>query len=304
MVGSVRGNRKRYPESKLHKKLSWADYLLAPEEVTELPQLILREHFVDAGTIKNLGSRATKRKDKNQAFIPVSTGCDNFCAYCVVPYAREEEKSRSLKDIVEEVESLTAQGYRHITLLGQNVNSWGIDDRQRKMRIRTNSNEKLPFAYLLRRLHEIENLEKISFISSNPFDFTMDLVETLALPKIDHYLHLPVQSGDNEILKKMNRRHTVEDLSTLIKNIKRSVPEIEVGTDFLVGFPGETEGQFQNTVMLCQEVKFSVAYISMYSERPGTLAARLYEDNIPREVKKRRHAYLTNIVRGNKPIRK
>lgn len=282
MVGSVRGQRKRYPEAVLQKKVPWADYLLETKDMRSLPQILLKDDFVGEWPIKAFGSYEPKREDKKHAFVNISTGCDNFCTFCVVPFARGKEKSRSFEEIVQEVEKLSLRGYEHVTLVGQNVNSWG--------------DEKLPFAALLRRIHEVEGVKKISFISSNPFDFTMGLVKTLSLPKIDRYLHMAVQSGDNKILKKMNRRHTVEDFKKLIKNIRKTVPEIKIGTDIIVGFPGEAKEQFQNTVDLCRQIRFANVYIAMYSERPGTLAAKLYKDDVPKRIKRERHAYLTKVV--------
>ena len=153
-----------------------------------------------------------------------------------------------------------------------------------------------PFAELLRRLHGIAGLESIWFLTSNPWDFSDDLINTLALPKIEKYLHLPVQSGDAGVLKRMNRPYTAEEYKGLVKKIRKQVPGIQLGTDLIVGFPGETEEQFWHTVELVREVGFEGAYIAMYSPRPGTAAAILYKDSIPRKEKKRRHAVLTKAV--------
>ena len=144
-------------------------------------------------------------------------------------------------------------------------------------------------------MHKISEVEQISFMSSNPFDFTSDLIETLALSKIDKHLHMAVQSGDNEILKKMNRRHTIEEFKNLIGEIKKVVPEMQFGTDIIVGFPGETEEQFMNTVNLFKWMKFNVAFISIYSSREGTNSAKFMKDDVPLKEKKRRHAFLMKV---------
>jgi len=189
---------------------------------------------------------------------------------------------------------LTKDGVTEFTLCGQNVNSWGLNYDE-KFKIRAGSSEHVPFVDLLKKIHSIPEVKKIDFISSNPFDFTIDLVKTLGMPKISNYLHIAVQSGSNEILKKMNRRHTVKDFLSLISEIKKIRPDMELGTDIIVGFPGETEKQFMETVDLFKKIKFNVAFISKYSPRKGTFAYKNYPDDVPREEKSRRLSYLTKI---------
>ena len=150
-----------------------------------------------------------------------------------------------------------------------------------------------PFVDLLRRIHDICGLEKISLLSFNPWNFTDELIDTLALPRFERYIHLPVQSGDGKILKKMNRPYTVAEYKNLVQKIRQKIPGVRIGTDAIAGFPGETERQFQNTVKLFKELKFDQAFIAMYSERPGTAAAKLYPDDVPLKEKKRRHRFLT-----------
>ncbi len=309
MIGSAKGERQRIILNKLEKKLSWADYLLAPEEEYRIPNILVKEGLVDEWTAKalNLNRLVDDVKynpeldnETEWAYVNISTGCDNFCTYCVVPYSRGKEISRGKNDILDEINHLVEKGYKNIMLVGQNVNSWGLDHKT-KFELRAGSKHKIPFAQLLRDVHSIDGVEKINFISSNPFDFTQDLVETLALPKIDKYLHIAVQSGDNEILKKMNRRHTVEEFKNLIADIRKVVPDMKFGTDIIVGFPSETEDQFMKTVELIKEIKFSVAYIAMYSPREGTIAERKMKDDVPLKEKKRRHAYITKVFNENKP---
>lgn len=219
-----------------------------------------------------------ERKDAFHAWVPIMKGCNQFCTYCVVPYARGREKSRPFEKIVCGVERLANQGYKHVTLLGQNVNSY-----------------RPSFARLLCQLHKIKGIEKISFITSNPWDLTDDIMEAMKLPKIDRYLHLPVQSGDDEILRRMNRPYTAEDYIQLVEKIRRQIPDIKIGTDIIVGFPGESKKAFENTVKLCKKVGFEKAYIAMYSRRPGTAVYRL-KDDVPYKEKKRRWKILDSLI--------
>jgi len=260
MVGSARGERRRYSPFQLKKRLPQID------EFKTIEELIGPEEI------------PPKHKKKASAFVPIMRGCDHFCSYCVVPYARGKEISRPFEEIVCEVEELAQRGYKEITLLGQNVNSY-----------------RPSFAELLRRLHQIEGVKKISFITSNPWDLTDDIIEAMALPKIDRYLHLPVQSGDNRILKKMNRPYTALQYIKLVGKIRKKVPNIKIGTDIIVGFPGETKKAFQNTVDLCKKVDFVKAYIAKYSPRPGTAAFK-FKDDVPSEEKKRRWRILEELI--------
>lgn len=181
---------------------------------------------------------------------------------------------------------MVKRGYREITLLGQNVNDYGLDF----------PGKKTLFASLLKALCKIESLEKIKFLTSNPWNFSDELIRVIAkTPKIDHYLHLPVQSGDDEILARMNRGYTARDYKNLIAKIRTKISGVEIGTDIIVGFPGETEKQFDNTVGLCKQINFEVAYIARYSPRPGT-AAYKFIDDIPPKEKKRRFEILDKLI--------
>lgn len=263
--------------------------------------ILLGHKVLDDWAVSKINNDYTfgKQSNKTQAFVNISYGCDNFCTFCVVPYARGKEISRSESEILKEIKHLTQRGYKQVMLCGQNVNSWGLDATE-KFSIRTGSNQKLPFAELLRKVAALEEIEKIDFISSNPFDFTQDLIDVLKTPKISNYLHIAVQSGNNEVLKKMNRRHTIEEFYTLIEKIKLVKPNIELGTDIIVGFPGETEEQFEDTVKLFEKITFNVAFISIYSPRKGTPAEKFYKDDIPLKEKRRRHERLTKIWKSSK----
>lgn len=266
MFGSARGERRRYSPFALKRRLPQVDEFKTIEELVGSEKI------------------TPKRKKKISAFVPIMEGCDHFCSYCVVPYARGKEISRPFKEIIYEIESLAKRGYQEIVLLGQNVNSYG-----------KGSKPKRNFAQLLKRVHQIKGIKKISFLTSNPWDLTGEIVEAMALPKIDHYLHLPVQSGDSRILKKMNRPYTPLQYIKLVKKIKKKIPDIKIGTDIIVGFPGETKKSFENTVKLCQKVGFVKAYIARYSPRPGTTAFKL-KDNVSPEEKKRRWQILERLI--------
>ena len=297
IVGSVTGDRQRYDFAALKKKTPWVDLYMNPTQIHELPLLLKKEgllsEWAENKVIEGAQDTAT------HAFINISQGCDNFCAFCVVPYARGREVSRSKEDILRDVARLVKKGVTEITLCAQNVNSWGLSVKE-KFQIRTGSNQKLPFAALLREIHDIPEIKKISFMSSNPFDFTNDLVETLALPKIDNYIHIAVQSGNNDVLLRMNRRHTIEDFETLINQIKKVKRDIEIGTDLIVGFPGETREQFLDTVELVKKINFSVAFIAMYSSRKGTVSEKTFDDDVPSAEKKYRHDFLTKAWKASK----
>ncbi|MBU1110554.1 MiaB/RimO family radical SAM methylthiotransferase [Patescibacteria group bacterium] len=261
-------------------------------------------------------TRGVKRKSKDHALVPISNGCSNFCSYCVVPYARGSEVSRPFQDIVAECKCLIEKGYIEITLLGQNVNSYGIDLKRNPKYQATNSkqiqnlndqnskhkeNFKISstptlFPYLIEAVAQM-GFQKVDFLSANPWDFSDELINVISRNKnICRIIHLPVQSGDNEILKRMRRAYTREEFLGLVKKIRAEIDQVEFTTDIIVGFPGETEDQFENTIDLVKEVGFTKAYIALYSPRPLTLAAKLYEDNIPREEKKRRWRILDALI--------
>jgi len=224
-------------------------------------------------------------QNKSSAFLPIMTGCNNFCAYCVVPYTRGREKSRKANDIIKEIKSLIKKDCKEIVLLGQNVNSY--------------KDSGINFPKLLKKINHVEGNFRFNFITSHPKDMSDELIETMVKSqKLVKEIHLPVQSGDNEILQKMNRHYTVAQYKNLIKKIRQKIPGIKISTDIIVGFPGETKKQFENTVKLCKEIKFNKAYVSKYSPRPGTLAFKL-KDNISLQEKKTRWQILENLI--NKP---
>ncbi|MDD4271377.1 MAG: MiaB/RimO family radical SAM methylthiotransferase [Patescibacteria group bacterium] len=213
-------------------------------------------------------------ESKFSAYVPIGNGCDNFCSYCVVPYARGREVYRPAKEVIIEVKGLIKKNYKEIILIAQNVNSY--------------KSGKTDFADLLKMADNIKGDFQISFLTSHPKDMSDRLIKAIArCEKVIKEIHLPAQSGDNEILKKMNRRYTIEHYKKIIKKIKRLMPDAKISTDIIVGFPGETKKQFNNTVKLFKEIKFHKAYISKYSPRPGTAAFKLADDVLPAEKKRR-----------------
>ncbi len=256
------------------------------------------------------------RKDKDNAWVPISTGCNSFCTYCIVPFSRGRERSRPLDDILKEVENLAKEGYKTINLLGQNVNSYGLEKSGINLRklymdkenfsansIPSNQSQYQkptttpPFVLLLQKISQISGVEKITFFTSNPWDFWNELIDEIAAnPKIDRFIHLPVQSGSNRILKLMNRGYTRESYLSLVERIRAKVPKAVFGTDIIVGFPGETDADFQDTLDLVKKVGFKVAFVARYSPRPGTASFRLYPDDVPAKVKKERWEILDQIA--------
>jgi len=236
-------------------------------------------------------------QNKVSAFVPIMTGCNNFCAYCVVPYTRGREVSRKAEKIIKEIKSLIKEGYsqrdkslfhpslcsgKEIILLGQNVNSYKDSD--------------INFPKLLKKVNDIKGVFQLSFITSHPKDISDELIEIMAnCEKLIPYLHLPVQSGDNQVLKKMNRYYTADQYKNLIKKLRQKIPGIKISTDIIVGFPNETRKQFQNTLKLCKEIKFDKAYIAKYSPRPGTSAFKL-KDIVPLQEKKHRWQILEKLI--------
>ena len=279
------------------------------------------------------------RQNKTQAWVPISNGCNNFCTFCVVPFTRGREISRPFQSVLSECEDLKKRGYKTITLLGQNVNSYGSDlligegniQSQRdlektyfsdkksitnphvKVEFKLNGKKIEPiyvkhlgkfriptlFPYLLEAV-ALLGFEKVDFYSANPWDFSDELIDVIAKYKnISRDIHIPVQSGDTEVLKRMNRWYSQEDYLNLAAKLRSKVKGINLSTDIIVGFPGETAKEFKNTVKLAKEVGFSKAYLAMYSQRPMTSATKLMDDNVPHTVKKQRWQILEDLI--NKP---
>jgi tRNA-2-methylthio-N6-dimethylallyladenosine synthase len=221
-------------------------------------------------------------------YVPIIQGCDNFCSYCIVPYRRGRNRSRPVKQIIDEVKELVNRGAKEVTLLGQNVDSYGQD-----------LPDQPDLADLLYELNAIDGLLRIRFLTNHPKDMSPKLIEAVAsLDKVCEQLSLPVQSGSNDILKAMGRGYTVEQYRQLITEIRSKIPEIALSTDIIVGFPSETEPQFQQTVDLLSELRFDTVHVAAYSPRPGTIAARKLEDDILPAEKRRRLDHIERLQEG------
>jgi len=259
------------------------DFVLNVKNLANWPKLLgIKKNLPEIGDYLEI---KPKRQSNFLAFIPVSNGCNNSCTYCAVPFTRGPLVCRQHKAILKEVKEAVKKGYREIWLLGQNVN-----DYQSPIDASVN------FPKLLRRVNDIPGNFRIRFVSSHPKDFSDELIETIAeSEKVAKCLHLPVQSGDDKILEKMRRPYTVSQYENLVRKIRRIIPEINLSTDVIVGFPGETKKQFENTLKLFKKIKFNMAYIAKYSPRPGTAAIQM-KDNVPLSEKKKREKILRNLL--------
>lgn len=275
----------------IKKTFSFVDIIMGSGNAERLPELLFevlsgrRAGFAPAqerGAITE--GMPVKRARRESAYITVMYGCNNFCSYCIVPYVRGRERSRRSGDIISEAQRLAEDGCREIVLLGQNVNSYGKDCGE------------MSFAQLLRRLDKIDGIKRISFMTSHPKDLSDELIDAMAECRhIARQLHLPVQSGSDRILAAMNRKYTRGDYLALVRRIRERIPDIGLSTDLIVGFPGETEQDLEDTLSLCREVRFSSAFTFIYSKRSGTPAAG-FPDQISSAVKKERIARLIETV--------
>lgn len=278
---------------KIRQHIPAADVVFGTSALASLPGL-LEEAFADTGKSVEVDTLEegrgfscdlpSRRAQKFHAWVPIMTGCNNFCTYCIVPYVRGREKSRTIEAVVGECEKLVADGVREITLLGQNVNSYG-----------RNIYGEPKFAELLHKVAST-GIERVRFTSSNPHDLTDETISAMAeLPCVMPHLHLAVQSGSTRVLKAMNRKYTREQYLELVGRLKAAMPDLALSTDIIVGFPGETEEDFEETLSLVKEAAFSSAYTFIYSPRPGTPAAKIVDDT-PREVIQNRFDRLADLV--------
>lgn len=269
----------------IFKKLPYVDFVVGTNNITDLngvlDEVLANQKQVirtDDKFEENLDYLVAKRDDKIKAYVSIIRGCDKFCTYCVVPYTRGQEVSRPPESIIEEVKMLASQGYKEIILLGQNVNSYGKD---------------MPswnclFHDLIYRLDKIPGIERIRFMTSHPIDITVDLMHTIRdCPSACEFVHFPIQAGSSRILKKMHRIYTKEEYLEKVALLREIVPNVSLGTDIIVGFPTETEEEFQETCEIFRQIRYSVAFMFSYSARKGTPAMR-WKDDIPEEVKQDR----------------
>jgi tRNA-2-methylthio-N6-dimethylallyladenosine synthase len=290
--------------SSLQKRFPWVDLFLPPSDPTDLWSFLaergdldeVQTLIADAETRRLAVGRADTILPVSQhgqvasAYVPIVLGCSHACTYCVIPYRRGVERSRPLEAILAEVKHLSAQDVREITLLGQIVDRYGYDLPEFQ------SADQTPLVTLLEKVHAVDGLQRIRFLTSHPNWMKDDLLHAIkALPKVCAHIELPVQAGDDNILALMRRGYTSEDYRRLVGRIRDIIPEVSIATDIIVGFPGETESQFQNTYNLLQELRLDKAHIARYSARPRTVATRTLDDNVPYEVKERRRQTLDEL---------
>ena len=284
--------QKEEMRQKLLKSFSFVDIVFGTNTIQELPGLI---YDVEINKKKGIDiidnseliyeNMPKMRKFKYKALVNITYGCNNFCTYCVVPYVRGREKSREPNEIINEVKLLAEDGCKEITLLGQNVNSYG-----------SNLENKTTFAELLYELNKIDGIERIRFMTSHPKDLTDDLIKVIKeCRKVCNHVHLPVQAGSNDVLKRMNRKYTKEHYLDLVYKLKKEIPDVAITTDIIVGFPGETEEDFLETVDIVKKVQYDSAFTFLYSVREGTKAAEM-DDQVSDEMKHDRFNRLLDVL--------
>ena len=276
-------------------KYPWVDVIFGTHNLHQLPELLdnlyKEKHkqlaiWEEGGEI--VEGLPAKRLFKHKAFVNIMYGCNNFCTYCIVPYTRGRERSRAAEDILKEVQALAADGVKEITLLGQNVNSYKGISRE--------NSEKTDFTDLIYMLSEVDGIERIRFMTSHPKDISDKLIAAFGkCEKLCHYIHLPVQAGSSKVLKEMNRHYTREDYLEIVRKLREVDPDIAISTDIIVGFPGETEEEFEETLTLCEEVRYDSAFTFLYSVRKGTPAEK-FENQIPEEIKHERFNRLVDVI--------
>ena len=282
--------QEKHITQKLHESYSFVDILFGTHTLHKLPEdvyhiLEKRQQVEDIIDIDGeiYEGLPIKREDNIKASVTIMYGCNNFCTYCIVPYVRGRERSRKPSDILQEIETLAKEGYKEITLLGQNVNSY-------------DGGKGYKFSNLLRDVNQIEGIQKIRFISPHPKDFKQDVIEAIRdCEKISKMIHLPLQSGSSKVLKEMNRKYTKDQYLALVQSMKEKIPNVVFSTDIIVGFPGETEEDFEETLDVVRKVRFEQVFMFIYSRRVGTIADQM-ENQIPEEIKHERFNKLKALV--------
>ena len=268
----------------IFKRAPYVDFIFSPSQINNIEKIINNIKYDNKKYIYcentsefSLDNLPIKRESKISAWIQIMRGCNNYCSYCVVPYTRGPEQSRGLSEILSEVNNLAQNKYKEVFLLGQNVNSYGNDLSQ-----------SVTFSKLLELLNDIKGIERIRFTTSHPKDFSFDLIETIKnCNKVCKHIHLPIQSGSSKILKMMNRKYDISYYKNIIKEIRNNIDHIAISTDVMVGFPGETEEDFMDTLNAFKEIKFDEAYTFIYSNRENAIAS-LLPNQVPLELKKER----------------
>ncbi len=272
------------------------DFVFRIKDLMHLPDFLSRLH-------NTKGAKAAKNicdyfhipptiSNLSQVFIPVSKGCNNFCSYCIVPYARGCEECRPMADILDEVKKAAKRGAKEINLVGQNVSTYNAPDADP-------DSKESHFAQLLRKIDAVKEVERIRFYTVHPKDMTDDVIDLYGkLKSMVPHIHLPIQSGSETVLKRMNRNYSPDRLRELVRKLRNRLPHMSISSDIIVGFCGETEKEFQESCNLVKELKLDLLYISKYSERKGTLASQKYKDDVPLEMKKDRFFRITELMKG------
>lgn len=274
----------------IRKSFSWVDIVFGTQTISEFPNLLMerirtgkKQFSIIANNEEIPEEKESKREFKHKALVNITYGCNNFCTYCIVPYTRGREKSRSLRAVKQEIINLVNDGVKEVMLLGQNVNSFRDADGNN-------------FAALIRALDEVEGLERIRFMTSHPKDLSDELIACFGdCKKLCHNIHLPVQSGSDEVLRRMNRHYNRQRYMEIVEKLRATCPDLSISTDIIVGFPGETEEDFLDTLSLVREVEYDSAFTFIYSPRVGTPAAK-YDNQIPENIKHERFDRLVEEV--------
>lgn len=290
LIIAVAGCMAQEWQDRLFERAPHIDLVIGTHNIHKLVELIRERqaksgHYLEADmTVPAFHDLPTKRFQKFFAWVPIMNGCNKFCTYCIVPYVRGREVSRPIADIVREIEEIAKEGYKEITLLGQNVNSYGLDLK-----------DGTDFSALLQAVDRIDGIERVRYMTSHPKDMTFAMIDAIAdSKKVVNHMHLPIQSGSDELLKKMNRGYTVDQYMELVEYARERIPDLVLTTDIIVGFPGETEEMFCQTLGLLKRVQYDMAYTFIYSPRTGTPAAKM-EHQIPQEEKSRRLQRLMDV---------
>lgn len=274
----------------IRKSFGWVDIVFGTQTIAEFPNLLMerirtgkKQFSIIANNEEIPEEKESKREFKHKALVNITYGCNNFCTYCIVPYTRGREKSRSLRAVKQEIINLVNDGVKEVMLLGQNVNSFRDADGNN-------------FAALIRALDEVEGLERIRFMTSHPKDLSDELIACFGdCKKLCHNIHLPVQSGSDEVLRRMNRHYNRQRYMEIVEKLRATCPDLSISTDIIVGFPGETEEDFLDTLSLVREVEYDSAFTFIYSPRVGTPAAK-YDEQIPENIKHERFDRLVEEV--------
>lgn len=288
LVMGITGCMAEHLQDKILERAPYVDVVVGPDAYRRLPDLLANAAHSDPVVDVRLDKRETyeglaaSRREGVSGWVTIQRGCDKFCTFCIVPYVRGRERGTSPREVLRQVRDLADMGYKEVTLLGQTVNSYNYED--------------VDYADLLEAVAQVEGIERIRYTSPYPIDFSQKLIDTLArLDKVPNFLHLPLQSGSNKVLEHMKRGYTVEEFRDIVRRLRIAMPDIALSTDVIVGFPDETEDEFEETLSVLRELRFDYAFMFAYSEREGTVASKRIPDTIPEEEKSRRLTKLIDV---------